>query len=279
MTSPPPESDAPQVSEEPVATPMAEGARTRASVAGAAAGAFAFLVSGMSHVAVVVWGLGLWDMARPLSAAPPPSIMVELVPDPWKTGKREVEPPAQPAPGLEPRTEMQTKAPQQSVAPTAQPLAPPAAMLQFPGATPAETPPPPVDPGIPTAERLAQMLQLPVALPDASAGGGAPSEQGAMLTRNMVEEFKEHLQACFSVPPEAASDHRVKVLIRVALRRDGHIQGDPALVQAVATPAGPAVVKNAIAALKQCQPYAFLPVEDYQQWRLIEVAFSAKGVL
>jgi hypothetical protein len=256
---------------------MSEGTRARASVAGAAAGAFAFLVSGLSHVAVVVWGLGLWDMARPLSAAPPPSIMVELVPDPWKTAKPE----AQPAPRPEPQIQSE---PQQTsaaapVEANAQPVAPPAPMLQFPSPTFEEPTAPPIDPGAPTAERLAQMLQLPVDLPDAGEGGGAPSEQGAKLARHMIEEFKEHLQSCFSVPPEAANDHRVKVLIRVALRRDGRIQGDPSLVQAVATPAGPAVVKNAIAALKQCQPYAFLPTEEYRQWRLIEVAFSAKGVL
>jgi hypothetical protein len=236
--------------------------------AGVAAGAFAFLVSGLSHMVVVVWGLGLWDMARPLSAAPPPSIMVELVPDPWKAGKPETEPPAQSEPQQS-----------QTVPPRGEPMAPPAAMLQFPSPTFAEPTAPPIDPDAPTAERLAQMLQLPVDLPDAGEDGGAPSEHGAKLTRNMIEEFKEHLQSCFSAPPEAESDHRVKVLIRVALRRDGHIQGDPALVQAVATPAGPAVVKNAIAALKQCQPYAFLPAEEYRQWRLIEVAFSAKGVL
>ncbi|MDQ2082694.1 hypothetical protein RA307_21105 [Xanthobacteraceae bacterium Astr-EGSB] len=278
MTSPPPESDAPQVSVEPAGPPMAEGERWRAMAAGVAAGAFAFLVSGLSHMVVVVWGLGLWDMARPLSAAPPPSIMVELVPDPWKTGKPEAKPPAQPAPGTEPQAQSELQQ-SQTVPPGGEPMAPPAAMLQFPSPTFAEPTAPPIDPDAPTAERLAQMLQLPVDLPDAGEGGGAPSEHGAELTRNMIQEFKEHLQSCFSAPPEAASDHRVKVLIRVALRRDGSIQGEPALVQAVATPAGPAVVKNAIAALKQCQPYAFLPAEDYRQWRFIEVAFSAKGVL
>jgi hypothetical protein len=279
MTSPQPESDALAVLAEPAAMPMAERTPSRRwSAAGLAASALGFLASGLSHVAVIVWGIGLWDMARPLSAAPPPSITVELVPDPWKTRKPDEELPLPSPPKAEPqaRTEPQTSPAQ----PAASPAAPAAAMMPFPTPTLTEPPAPAaIDPDVPTAERLAQMLQLPVDLPDAGEPGGAPSDDGAKVARGLIDAFKTHVQGCWTTPPEAVDDDRVKVLIRVAFRPDGRINGDPVLVQGIATPAGPAVVRNAIAALKRCQPYAFLPAGEYRQWRLLEVAFSAKGVL
>jgi hypothetical protein len=138
-------------------------------------------------------------------------------------------------------------------------------------------------PETPTGMRIAQMLQvpveLPVDLPLEGEPGGSAAEQSAGLERTVIDAFKDRLRSCWTQPPEAVDDKRVKVLIRVSLRRDGSLLGEPALIQAVATPAGPAVVKGAIAAVKKCQPYAALPAEQYKQWRVLDVGFSAAGVL
>jgi hypothetical protein len=241
-----------------------------------------------------VWGIGLWDMATPLSAAPPPSITVDLVDDPWKKKQEpEFQVGAQPS---GPTTQPQSQPPQSATPPaqplTAQAATPPeqptpampsqaAAMTPFAAASTGDIDGVPVDPDMPTGLRIAQMLQLPVELkvdmPVNEAGGGA-AEMGAGLSRGAIDEFKEHLRRCWSTPPEAANDERIKVLIRVGLQRDGSLMGEPSLVQAIATPAGPAVVRQAIAALRKCQPYSSLPAEQYKQWRVLEIAFSAKGV-
>lgn len=262
------------------------------SLAAVSAGLAASLVG---HAILLLWVLGIWDIIRPLRAEPPPSMMVDLVPaaevdrppaspaqQTVADGKPSPQEPAQQPPRQPPqKTPPQQLAQQQPSRPApAAPIAPPApylpdALLEAGPSSPEAEPPPP---GLSTAMRLAQELQLPVALPD-SEGGGSPAEQGAKLDAPIIEEFKNSVRKCWHTPAEAADDARVKVLIRVALRRDGRIAGEPTLVQAIATPAGPAVVKSAMSALDQCQPYASLPADKYKEWRLLDIAFSAKGVM
>jgi hypothetical protein len=272
-------------------TPMADsvsGRRPSAATIGAAIGGF--VASLVAHSVFVVWGIGLWDMATPLSAAPPPAITVDLVDDPWQI---------KPAPELQlsesPQAEQADTTPPPSPVASSAAAAPPAAEQNTTPPTHNAAPAAPIGfpsfdsaadvpaPDTPTGLRIAQMLQVPVELPvdlplEAEPGGGA-ADQSAGLERTVIDNFKDRLRACWTTPPEAADDKRVKVLIRVSLRRDGSLLGEPVLIQAVATPTGPAVVKGAIAALKKCQPYAALPAEHYKQWRVLDVAFSATGVL
>lgn len=293
MTSPSPEPNAGSTIAATV--PMAEGGSVERPTAGTIAAAIGgFVASLVAHSIIVVWGIGLWDMATPLSAAPPPSITVDLVDDPWKKKQEpELQAGAQPSgPTAQPQTQPQqpaTSPPQFQNAQAATPPTPPPAampsqasvMTPFAAASTGDIDGVPVDPDMPTGLRIAQMLQVPVELkvdsPVNEAGGGA-AEQGAGLASSAIEEFKDHLRGCWSTPPEAVNDERIKVLIRVGLQRDGRLMGEPSLVQAIATPAGPAVVRQAIAALHKCQPYKSLPAEQYRQWRVLEVAFSAKGV-
>jgi hypothetical protein len=291
MTSSAPETNAPAPFAAPA--PMAGSAsdrRPNAAAIGAAVGGF--IVSLVAHSIFVVWGIGLWDMATPLSAAPPPSIMVDLVDDPWRIKQAPDLQLGEPAPAAQPATPpppvsspvaaspaaTPPAAPQQATPPTHHTA--PTAPIGFPSFdSTADVP----DPDTPTGLRIAQMLQvpieLPVDLPLRGEQGGGVAEWSAKLERNVIDDFKEHLRACWMTPPEAVDDKRVKVLIRVSLRRDGSLLGEPVLIQAVATPAGPAVVKSAIAAVKKCQPYAALPAEQYKQWRVLDVGFSADGVL
>jgi hypothetical protein len=294
MTSPSPATNT--VSTIAATAPMVDGASVERPGTGTLAAAIGgFVASLVAHSIIVVWGIGLWDMATPLSAAPPPSITVDLVDDPWKKRQEpELQVGAQPSgPTAQPQTQPQqpaTSPPQPQTAhaaapPTTSPAAKPSqtpVMTPFAAASTGDIDGVPVDPDMPTSLRIARMLQVPVELsvnePVNEAGGGG-AELSAGLMRSVIDQFKEHLRTCWSTPTEAASDERIKVLLRIVLQRDGRLIGDPTLVQAVATPAGPAVVKRAMTALRQCQPYAFLPAEQYKQWRVLEVAFSAHGVL
>ena len=263
-----------------------EGRPAAATIAAAVGG---FVVSLVLHSIFVVWGIGLWDMATPLSAAPPPSIMVDLVDDPWRFKPvpdlqlGETAQAAQPATDPPPASSPATASPPPAAAePPVPPRAPTAARAPFEmpsSAAAADVP----APDTPTGLRIAQMLQVPVEfpvdLPYQAEAGGVPAELSADLARTAIDDFKDRLRTCWTTPPDAVGDNRIKVLIRVALQRDGSLLGEPALIQAVATPAGPAVVKSAIAALRKCQPYAFMPAESYKQWRMLDIAFSAEGVL
>jgi hypothetical protein len=62
------------------------------------------------------------------------------------------------------------------------------------------------------------------------------------------------------------------------LRPDGRFTTSPALLAAPASAQGPALVKAAMRALQQCQPYNALPAGKYDEWRLLDLRFSADGM-
>jgi hypothetical protein len=66
-------------------------------------------------------------------------------------------------------------------------------------------------------------------------------------------------------------------VVRLALRPDGRLGLAPELIQAPASDAGPPLVDAAKHALEQCQPYTTLPPDRYRDWKVIDVAFSARG--
>jgi hypothetical protein len=61
------------------------------------------------------------------------------------------------------------------------------------------------------------------------------------------------------------------------LNPDGTLGAEPALIRAPASLSGPPLVESAKWALRQCQPYDFLPADQYQDWRILELSFSVYG--
>jgi hypothetical protein len=79
------------------------------------------------------------------------------------------------------------------------------------------------------------------------------------------------------VPAGVPSTPGFDVLIRIALRPDGTLRAKPELVRAPASLAGPPLVDSAKQALQKCQPYATLPTDRYQDWKILELTFNAQG--
>jgi hypothetical protein len=157
----------------------------------------------------------------------------------------------------------------------------------MPAMAPSPPPPAPVAPDAPPpddagekvalASRLADALRLPVELP--GAGDTRAAETAAKLEHAMIDDFKSHVTKCWTAPPRSADAGRLKVLVRVELNPDGTLRKDPMLIQAVASAGGPALAKSAIRALEQCEPYDFLPVDNYKEWKVLDLAFSTDGIL
>jgi hypothetical protein len=120
------------------------------------------------------------------------------------------------------------------------------------------------------------MLNLPAASLT-GAGGGLPSESGSKLSSDDIAKFKARVSKCWVAPANVPSGPEFKALIRFVLKPDGALGADPALVLAPASLSGPRLVASATRALKQCQPYDFLPAEKYQDWRVLELSFSVDG--
>lgn len=125
----------------------------------------------------------------------------------------------------------------------------------------------------------------PVAKPDVTAEYGTlfqPFDPGgydvvkdkAKLDPQIITAFRKHLKSCSVAPAGLEPSGDVHVVIRVALRRDGRLSGPPALVEAKASAQGPILMKAAIKALQDCQPYTMLPADKYDEWKVLDLDFS-----
>lgn len=226
------------------------------------------IASAACHAVLILWAVGIFDSAKPLAAAPPQSISVDLVPD------KDAPPPAPAKPlGMPPPDTPRPLAP---VAQTRPPAALPDAVVPQESAAP---PPPNAEQQVALAARLADTLQLPVDLPGIGDGDTRAAETQVKIGRTMIADFKAHLNKCWSAPAGSAAEPKLKVLIRVVFKRNGQFFREPMLIQAIASPAGPALVKSAMQALQQCQPYDFMPADKYDEWKVLDLAFSPQGIL
>jgi hypothetical protein len=254
-------------------TPKAEAATDKPRPAAWWLGSFAvaggLAVSALVHLALV--GTILFVTPK-LLPAPVNSMTVDIVsPDEIaEISKKAAEPP-----GPQQSTPPQP-APAQPMAPQPQAQAPPSSGFD-PYLMP-RAPPPTAAPGpeLGEAARLAQLLGLPP--PMAGAVTGGPSEYQANLTPEEIAQFSAHVQSCWTAPAGLVTTPKLEVVIRVGLRPDGRFTVVPALLAAPASAQGPALVKAAMRALQQCQPYNVLPAGKYDEWRLLDLRFSADGM-
>src|SRR5262249_18507874 len=98
------------------------------------------------------------------------------------------------------------------------------------------------------------------------------------LTPDEIRAFAERVQSCWSAPANLAKEPRLYVVLRVSLRRDGSLMADPALQAGAASTLGPALVESAKRALRKCEPYGGLPAAKYDEWRVLDLRFTASGL-
>jgi hypothetical protein len=122
------------------------------------------------------------------------------------------------------------------------------------------------------AARLSAMLNLPG--PSSADGSGAEADTKAKLTGDEIAALRSHLKSCWKLPPGVSADQRLKVMVRLSLRPNGALASEPALIEAAASPLGPSLVKEAVRAIKQCEPYTMLPGQKYNEWRILDIDFS-----
>lgn len=160
-----------------------------------------------------------------------------------------------PAPQPQPQTQ-----PQQQVQPQTPPL--PQPQQEVPTAAPDIT------------SKFGMMFTLP----DAGAAGDfdAKATAKANISREDAAALREHLKTCSLLPRSVSPSDNVSVVLRVAFRRDGTLAAEPVLIEASASEKGPALMKGAMDALAKCQPYAMLPADRYDQWRMLDLSFSPK---
>jgi hypothetical protein len=148
----------------------------------------------------------------------------------------------------------------------------------------ASPPPPPAQP--PAAQEadkqasqptnVADLFGMPLTLPDGRLGGGfdAPAVETAKIDRSSVDAFRAHLKTCAMLPAEISPTEKIWLVLRVKLKADGTLAGQPALIEGSASAKGPVLLQSLLGGLRKCQPYNMLPADKYQEWKSIDVRFT-----
>ena len=105
-----------------------------------------------------------------------------------------------------------------------------------------------------------------------------PAETVANLSQQEIAALKARLQECWKPPAGLADTEDLLVMLRVSLKPDGTLRDDPAMLAASASEKGPALLRTAASALRQCQPYSFLPAAKYKEWKILDLSFSPSGL-
>ena len=108
-------------------------------------------------------------------------------------------------------------------------------------------------------------------------------EVGATATTNlstdMVGVFRDHLRSCSRLPASISPGDNVMVRLRVLMTPDGRLAADPDTIEVKSPIKGVDLKQSAVSALLACQPYAMLPPERYQEWRVLELSFTPKDFI
>ena len=128
------------------------------------------------------------------------------------------------------------------------------------------------------------MLGLPLNLsPDLPPTGAgeragepfdAPASTQADIASSLAAEFRRHLRTCLKLPPSIKPSDRLKIKLRVFMTLEARLAAEPVLIEASASPKGPALMQAAIGALQGCQPYAMLPSDRYGEWKVLDLGFT-----
>jgi hypothetical protein len=226
----------------------------------------AVAVSVVAHGAVLA-SLLLFAGPKPYDSGPWDAVSVDLV-SPEEVGAPAAgEPPAiaKPAPTPPPASSLALQVPHHR---------PPAVPSPQSAAEPQLLPAPPHS--VFDAASIPALLDL--VPPAVSSGLVPPAEVPAQLFRAEIAALKAHLDRCWKLSAAIAQGPRLKAVIRVFLKPDGALAASPVLLEASASPDGPALVAAATQALRRCQPYRFLPADRYREWKVLDLTFSPHGL-
>jgi hypothetical protein len=124
------------------------------------------------------------------------------------------------------------------------------------------------------------MLGLPPDLPAGPPSGkpgddfDAPASKTADVASSLITEFRRRLKTCSKLPESVTPADKLRITLRVMMTPEGKLAAEPILIEASASPKGPALMQSAIAALEACQPYAMLPADRYGEWKVIDLSFT-----
>jgi outer membrane biosynthesis protein TonB len=108
---------------------------------------------------------------------------------------------------------------------------------------------------------------------------GASSGTAAQLSQSEIDALRARISSCWSPPAGVNASSKIYVVLRVLFKQDASMSREPVLVEATASPLGPALAESAKRALLLCQPFTMLKPEHYDQWKDLELKFDPQELL
>ncbi|AMA58661.1 hypothetical protein [Bradyrhizobium sp. CCGE-LA001] len=230
------------------------------------------------------------EAASKQQAAPSPQASPEPQPSEQQRSAEQRTPP-QPSPPQPSEAKAQPQQlpqaqPQPMPQPPPQPMQPPP-MQPLPSQAmqqPTTVPPPAYQTPQPDVTvKYGVMLGLPPELPtelpkDASKddGGDAKDSIAAKLPPEVIAALRRHLRSCAKLPAGVVPTDNVNIKLRAVFATDGTLLREPILMAAPPSAKGVAIVKSAMSALQNCQPYKMLPADKYGEWKVLDLPFSPR---
>jgi len=171
-------------------------------------------------------------------------------------------PPPQPS---QQQLSQQQAAPQQSA-----PAQPPAGLQQQAALQPAAPQPQPAPPQAEPDVTVKYGVML--GLPDGNGGSEALAK--ADIAPLNIAAFRRHLKSCLTLPAAVSRSDKVRIVLRAFLAPNGKLITEPTLIEASASAKGPLLMQAAMKALEACQPYAMLPADKYNEWKVLDLPFT-----
>ena len=182
--------------------------------------------------------------------------------------------PAQPTPARPPQQKQQ-----QAALPTPQPAPQPPSPQQPPAVAPAATNAPPTPEPSNKYPRMVgwptDMLLKEAREKSGDTGNADPSAK-ADIAVSAVAAFREHLKTCSKLPASVAPLDGIRIRVRVFMTPGGGLATDPAPLEGPPSQKGIDLTQSAIDALKACQPYPMLPADQYREWKVMDLTFTAQ---
>jgi hypothetical protein len=122
--------------------------------------------------------------------------------------------------------------------------------------------------------RYGVLLGLPAGHIDNDSGAAEAIK--ADISAMDTAQFRRHFKTCSKMPASVSPGDNIRIVLRVPFTIDGTIAAPPALIEASASAKGLALMKGAIKALIACQPYAMLPPDKYDQWKVLDLSFTPR---
>lgn len=244
----------------------------------------------IGHLALLVAVLH-YAGVRPFQTESAKAITVDLVdPDEAKPPEQAAKPlePEPTLPDLKPSVETShPQAPQASSPPQQQamPQPQPEQHANAPQAAPQQQqqsqshPPPQAAPSFKPPEpdltvKYGVMLGLPDS--DGKSDFDAAAADSAKVDSVNIAAFRRHLKTCSAMPDTITASDDVWIKLRAVFAPNGRLAAPPVLIEGKASPKAIALAHGAIAALQACQPYAMLPADKYNEWKVLDLEFSPK---